>query len=222
MIQILQEKRKPSFGQQFSQAVGSGLEMMGGLEAKRLQEQKNQQIKNLTGMDVPPELHQKAFEAAMQRQLQQEKYGFESQKAGEKLKGEQQEKIAPLQGAMETLNRMKSLRKKGNLGIGSTYSPFGETRKQAGEYEQLGKSLIQYATNIPIRNRIEFETLAENLYDPTTTDAKAEGILNAMEMIIQNAVQSAGGAEGTAPRNQTTAIGTSQKRPLSSFSIGAK
>lgn len=109
-----------------------------------------------------------------------------------KEQSEKQEKnrqaLAPLQGAMDALNRMRELRAKGNLGIGASYSPFAKTREQAGEYEQLGKSLIQYATNIPIRNRLEFETLAEQLYDPNITDATAKGVLNSIERIIRNSM----------------------------------
>jgi len=77
------------------------------------------------------------------------------------------------------------LRKKGNLGVGSSYSLFPKTQKDVGEYTQLAKSLIQLSTNIPIRNQIEFETLAGDLINPNITDAHAEGTLNAMEKILQ-------------------------------------
>jgi hypothetical protein len=93
-----------------------------------------------------------------------------------------------LEGALETIQRMRDLRKQDNLGWGSQitrlFSP--KARKDAGEYEQLGKSLISLASNIPIRNKQEFETLAERLYDPAISDDEAEGILSAMERIIQN------------------------------------
>ena len=215
MIQVLPAAK--TFGGEFAKALGGGAGK-GFSESndtqQRLKQEKLQEERENTKLQLQ---HQ------MNKELQQQKYEFESEKAGRKLREEKEANIAPLQGAMDTLNRMKALRKKGNLGIGSTYSLFGETRKEAGEYEQLGKSLIQYATNIPIRNRIEFETLAENLYDPTTTDAKAEGILNAMERIITNSLQSSG-FEGSTSQNKTSngSTGNNQRPPLSSFKIGAR
>lgn len=210
MIQVLQDRAGPTRNERFNKGVSMGMKMLGDIEGKQQEEQKFDKLKQLTGMDLsglPPEMQQKAFESSMQRQLQSDKYGHESQKAAEKLRGE----TAPLEGAMDVLNRMKDLRKKGNLGIGASYSPFGSTRKEAGEYEQLGKSLISYATSIPIRNRLEFETLAEGLYDPNITDATAEGILNAMERILSNSLQSAGGEMGQSNNSNQ------QRPPLTSF-----
>jgi len=228
MFQIIQENRRPSFGQKFSNAVGTGLEsgsqLMQGMQAQKRESEAAKTASQLLGFDAssldPQTRNQLVMEAFKQQgaeNLQSNKFAHELQKTQQK----QEEGIAPLQGAMDILNRMKGLRKKGNLGIGSNISPFEQTRKEAGEYEQLGKSLIQYATNIPIRNRIEFETLAENLYDPTTTDAKAEGILNAMQRIIENSLEAAG-YKGEQEENtgKKTSIGT--KRSLSSFKIGSQ
>jgi hypothetical protein len=107
---------------------------------------------------------------------------------GEKVDTKSMQKGKELEGALETIQRMRDLRKQDNLGWGSQitrlFSP--KARKDAGEYEQLGKSLISLASNIPIRNKQEFETLAERLYDPAISDDEAEGILSAMERIIQN------------------------------------
>jgi len=210
MIQVLQENKRPSLGQKFSNALGVGLQGTNQLyqqnQALEQQKQRNSKLSELLGYDVsqlPENMQMEALKNKFASQLQGEKFENETQKKAQELQG----KLEPLQGAMDVLGRMRQLRKKGNLGIGSTYSPFGETRKEAGEYEQLGKSLIQHATNIPIRNRIEFETLAEQLYDPSITDAKAEGILNAMERIINNSMQSLGESQEVS-RNQPQ-----QKRP---------
>ncbi len=99
----------------------------------------------------------------------------------------QKEKENAAQTGLKTIARMRELGTKGNLGRGSNfYRVFGgETAKDAGEYEQLGKSLIQLSTNIPIRNRQEFETLAHNLYNSSLPDSEREGILNALESIIK-------------------------------------
>jgi len=116
--------------------------------------------------------------------------------ANAKAAQELQEKVVPLQNALKTVADMRNLRKTGKLGIGSTMWPTGEVRKMAGEYAQLGKSLISMASNIPIRNKAEFETLAEGLYDPNITDATAEGTLNAMEKILSRALEEYQGQGG--------------------------
>lgn len=118
-----------------------------------------------------------------------------------------------LEGALETLQRMKQLRKEDNLGWGSQitrmFSP--KARKDAGEYEQLGKSLISLASNIPIRNKLEFETLAEKLYDPSISDDEAEGILAAMERIISNSRSALSDEPRVSSKN------SEERPPLTSF-----
>ncbi len=103
-----------------------------------------------------------------------------------------QEKIAPLQGAMQTIEDMRGLKNKGNLGRGSQilgmFDP--DVRKDRAEYSQLGKSLISFASSIPIRNKAEFEVLAHDLYDPSKSDDEIEGILNGMEKIIHRSMES--------------------------------
>lgn len=205
MIQILDENRRRTPAENFASAFG-GLLQQGNQfmqQQKQMQEQAKQKaaIAKVLGVehqDLPLEFQKMAYESQLK-----------GNEAAKKLQGEQQEKLQPLQGALDIIGQMRNLRKKNNLGIGATFSPFAETRKQAGEYSQLGKSLIQYATNIPIRNKLEFETLAEELYDPNITDAAAEGVLDAMERIINNSIQSVGGAQGNVQANQPQ----QQKRP---------
>ena len=88
--------------------------------------------------------------------------------------------------ALQTVGEMRRIRAKKNLGRGSSLLGWfgGEAAKDRGEYETLGNSLIQYASNIPIRNRVEFEKLAGRLSDPDITDKEAEGILDGLEKII--------------------------------------
>lgn len=102
------------------------------------------------------------------------------------------QKSQNIQNALGSVEKMRSIRSKGNLGRGSSLLGFfgGETARDRGEYEQLGKSLISFASTIPIRNRLEFETLAEKLYDPSITDAESEGVLNSMEKILQDSLSS--------------------------------
>lgn len=210
MVQILQApERQPGFLESLLGSAKSKMDEYSQEQAKQKAMEREYALKG----NLEQESQQRRF--AHEMDLEQKKFDNELNKKNTK----KEEEILPLRGAMDTLNRMKLLRKKGNLGIGSTYSPFAKTRKEAGEYEQLGKSLIQYATNIPIRNRLEFETLAEKLYDPTTTDATAEGILNAMERIITNSLQAAGG-ETLQNKLSMESAGTNQRPPLSSFRKG--
>ena len=135
---------------------------------------------------------------------------------------ENQEKLVPLQGALSSVKEMQGLRKKGNLGTGATYSPFSSTRKDAGAYATLGKSLIQYVSSIPIRNQKEFEAMSHDLMDPNITDAYAEGVLNKMEKIINDSMSAYGGQSNQeSPRSGS--VGSKQhNKPLSGYSIGAQ
>jgi len=125
------------------------------------------------------------------------------------------EKMAPVLGALEIVNEMKELGKKGNLGWGtSAYQIFSpEARKDAAEYEQKGKSLISVASTIPIRSQAEFETLSQNLFDPTISDAGREGILNAIERILQNSLKAYSELEPEDSRKEIA----QQRPPLTSF-----
>ena len=108
------------------------------------------------------------------------------------------------EGAVDIVNRMKEIRAGGRLGLMSRIKPSAATRKDRGEYEQLGKALIGFATKMPggIRNQREFEALATKLYDPNMTDAAAAGLLDAMEMMLSGKVKSVD--EATAPKEVPT------------------
>lgn len=231
MVQIIQEHRKPSMAQKLSQAVGIGLE--GGAHLfeehqknKLAQEQERKQheqrekenafFKDYLGQDISgvqdPKMRESLVQAMMKERLE-----------GQKVEKSIQEKISPIQSGLSTVNRMRELGKKGNLGRGSGVlsSLFGgETAKEYGEYEQLGKSLIQLSTQIPIRNQREFETLAHNLYDPSIPDSQREGILNAMEKILRDSMSQFGSFEKLGSgKEQEVSRETPKKerRPLSFF-----
>lgn len=145
---------------------------------------------------------------------------YDRRQEAKKAKAKYQEKVVPLESALETLDRMEKLGKKGNLGIGTKVrgilSP--EARRQAAEYERLGKSLISFSSNIPIRNQQEFETLAHDLYDPSISDASREGILAAMRRIIQSSMKQYErpedeGMEARQPQQPSK----QQRPPLTSF-----
>ncbi len=65
---------------------------------------------------------------------------------------------------------------------GSTFSPEGQ--KLRSEYKRIGKALIQEGSKLVIRNKPEFETLAEDLYNPDLTNEEISGILDGLERII--------------------------------------
>lgn len=219
MVQIIQEKRRPSTAQQFGQAFGNVSQSLGESIPKMMMEREQQQAQNeeyqrqnktyeqLTGRPLSRDqkIREKEIEYALRGDFEGKKSSIKS--------GEDQ---APLNNAIQTINQMRDIRKKGNLGLGTgLWSVFGgKTAKDKGEYEQLGKSLIQYATSIPIRNKLEFETLAERLYDASITDAEAEGVLDAMERIIQGSLPN--------QQQQQPSVGMQsepmkQKRPLNMF-----
>lgn len=116
---------------------------------------------------------------------------FERRQETKKTIKKYEEAVAPLESALETLDRMENLGSGGNLGIGLSARKFlsKNARRESSEYAQLGKSLIQLSTNIPIRNRQEFETLAHDLYDPSLSDDSRAGIIEAMRRIIQNSIR---------------------------------
>lgn len=238
MAQVLQglPPKAPSFGQQIAHGLASGgVQALGQYnerqkmlqeEAKQNQmmQQENEAVKNLVGFDMQgvrdPRMRQKLLEMAGDAQQQQQKQAFEMQGKQQKLQQEQEEKVVPLKGALERVNEMKYLRKKGNLGrgIGITSLIGGEAGRDKGAYETLGNSLISYATNIPIRNKIEFEKLAGRISDPSITDAEAEGILDSLEQIINNSLaQYQPQKEYEQDPNMVGAGSKKEKPPLSSF-----
>ena len=209
MVQIIEEFRNPKFSDQLLAGAGRaaseaateipkffGHKLMQAEKAK-MQMQENEQIQQLLGQDISriqdPKMRQMFAENILK--------GRESQM-------QQAQKAAPYQGALETIQEMRSIGKKGKLGAGSGVlsSLFGGQRaKDYGKYEQLGKSLISFASTIPIRNKAEFETLAKGLFDPSIRDSEREGILDGMEDLIRRSLAQHGGE-----MNQN---GTEQRQP---------
>lgn len=232
MIQIIPERKKKSLSQQFAQAFGSigqNLPDMLGEYQKHQQMQNQSEAAKKLGLD--PDLNPELQKMIMQYQLMggledkksenqlnllSQQQQFKQDEAARDLKGKREEKLAPFQGALDTINEMKSIGKRGNLGWGSGIKSYfdGETAKDYGKYEQLGKSLISFASTIPIRNKSEFETLAHKLYDPSIQDAEREGILDALADIIKrnmNIYSEQNQKEGFESLN------TKNKPPLQSF-----
>lgn len=143
--------------------------------------QENEALQQLTGEDysgLSPEFKKIAFQNFVKKQ-----------EAAEKLKGNSQEKMQAAATGLETIKRQRERLKTGLLGTNLWSSRLsGEGRKVRAGYVQAGKSLIQLASTLPIRNQQEFEALAEDLYDPNLTEETIEGILDEMEALISNSI----------------------------------
>jgi hypothetical protein len=229
MVQVIQSNRqKPvSVAQQL---VGGALE--GGMSAlekfqgmkrqEQTMQQENEAAKRM-GIDLSgiqdPKMRQEFVSSLLQGKQNEQQNMFKSQEnekqfnreskfKADQLAGKQQqenqEKVIPFQNALESVNKMKQLRSKGNLGRGSAAIGFfgGEIAKDRGEYQTLGNSLIQFASSIPIRNKEEFEQLAGRLSDPSITDDESEGILSALERIIQGSLSGVSGQNGKISNKQ--------------------
>ncbi len=215
MVQVIQSNRQkpPSFMQSILGGIAANtpaaIEKYQGMKLQQQQMSQENEAAKRMGIDLSgisdPKVRQEIISNSLKGQTQgqqnkflteenERKFNRESNFKVQQLEGKNQkendEKIIPLQNAIQTVNRMREIRSGGKLGRGSAiWGAFGgDTAKARGEYETLGNSLIQYASTIPIRNKIEFEKLAGKISDPSTTDAEAEGILDAMEDIISKSM----------------------------------
>lgn len=142
-----------------------------------------------------------------EREKASERRALQEERLADKRRIEQEKKeeaLAPYRSALGYLKEQRKLVDSGYLGPklagpGKTSrkdlwaSPEGV--KARSEYERLGKALISMASNIPIRNRQEFETLAHGLIDPTLSREEIEGALNGMEKIIKGQLKERGYSE---------------------------
>jgi hypothetical protein len=195
MVQIIPASERTSFSSMLGQQLGSGLTagVSEGLNVKKKMQmlaKENEAIKNNFGIDltnvVDPEKRKIILQQQLQGQRENQSYLQKLNENKTKTKIESREKIAPFQAGLDTIQQMRDIAERGNLGRGSGFfSMFGgKTAEDYGKYEQLGKSIISLASTIPIRNQAEFETLAHNLYDPSIPNAQRKGILDALEEII--------------------------------------
>jgi hypothetical protein len=214
MVQVIQRQpEQESFGSLFGRNLGQGISQgftssqeaarkLKGEEASDARKFGNEEkLAKLKGeQDLTRLEREYGLKGQQALELMEHEYGFKKEIA--QINAEQQqlkfknkilehqektkEKIKPIQSALKTVEKMREIRSRGNLGFGVGFtSKFGgEDARDAGEYKQLGKSLIALSSTIPIRNREEFKTLAEGLYDPSITDAEAAGTLDAMEHIL--------------------------------------
>jgi len=242
MLQIIPAApQKQSFGSQLGLSLGSGISQ--GAQ----QHFKNKMAKEAEEAQHQRDLQKLRLQGEQQKELQREKYGFEENILGRKQEQQQQiqnqklesemldsfnkaseekkQKLYPFISGLQTLEAMRGISDRENIGRGSSALGFfgGETARDIGEYETLGKSLISLASNIPIRNKAEFETLAGSLFDASLPKSKREGILSAMEDIIKRNMHQylTGGEESffSQPDESVYKSGqpTKQRKPLTAF-----
>lgn len=211
MVQIIESNRPASFSEKLLGGVQGGIDKgidqfskhIQGQELKKKMMAENEQIKNLTGKDISgiqdPKIRQQIVQDLM--------------------KGDKKDpRMGQLQTGLSTVQKMRNIGKRNNLGKTLTRGVFGgEQAKDRAEYEQLGKSLISLASTIPIRNQLEFQTLSEKLYDPSLRDSEREGILDAMEHIITSELNQQGGMNQSQSMPQQQQQQQQEKRPLSFF-----
>lgn len=199
MIQIIESNRKPTAGEKFSSAVSggikSGAQFMQQLRAKQQQEEqtqlRNQKLKELTGMDLSglsEPMQQKALESAFQRQLQGEKFGFESEKAGQKLRGEQEEKDASKNITQDAFNRMAQLIPKVGMGSGVLGMFGGKQAEHSGEFSSLTGALESHLVDMVNKGTLSntrFKYITETLLPkPTDTQDEIKGKMKGLALIL--------------------------------------
>jgi hypothetical protein len=215
----------------FSQAVQTGIGAYGKYqseslkkgEAKELREKENAALLK-QGYDLQDiessDIRKQIISNVDNEKRQKRQSEIKQDELIRKAEKEKEEKIAPFEGALKTIDEMRNLGKAGNLGVGSGISELwsSKTRKSRAKYTQLGKSLIQFASDIPIRNKAEFEVMAHDLYNPSLTDAAREGILDAMQERIQEALNSLSPNQQQNQQQQGQQPQQQQQRPpLESF-----
>jgi hypothetical protein len=208
MVQIIAANPKPrkrTFGEQLSEGLQKALPMAQQYYNEYKDEQKRtaaaeNESKSLMenyGINVSglsPEMRKSVVSEHLKGQNRMElenarNLAKSQQPSANDIKNK--EKLAGYTGALNSINKMKEIGKKGNLGIGTSFwqAIDPNARKDAGEYETLGKSLISFISDIPIRNKAEFEVMAHSLYDPSTSDSKRQGILDGLQFRIEEAMR---------------------------------
>ena len=95
---------------------------------------------------------------------------------------------------LQTLDQMRELITKGNigtnLGVGALGNPFrdlGETGRDRENFVQLGRSLIPLvAAGVPIRNQREFDEYKKTITNADATTAQLEGAIDGLQNIFTN------------------------------------
>lgn len=195
MVQILPAKRGSSFGQKFSNAVGTGIQGASQLyqqkQAQEQQQQRNSQLQKLTGMDIsslPENMQQEVLKSVFAKELQGEKYGFENEKAGQKLRGEQEEKNASKKITQGAFDRIAQLIPKVGKGSGVLGMFGGKQAEYSGEFSSLTGALESHLVDMVNKGTLSntrFKYITETLLPkPTDTQDEIKGKMKGLAQIL--------------------------------------
>ncbi len=196
MVQVLEGL--PTFGQSLVQQLANAGSQIGqGLAQRRANRLDQELISSFNPEDDPLVQIQKfaKLSEGAQKQLSPLfNHLLTSQEKQAEASAKTAKEEVPLRGVLETIKRQRELLASGHLGpkLGAggqapklAHTLTKEGQKSRKEYSTLGKSYIGYASSVPIKNKAEFETLAEDLYDPALNESEIEGILDSMERIVR-------------------------------------
>lgn len=133
MVQIIQENRKPSFGEKFSQAVGTGLGLGSEIMQRRSEQEALSNILGPEAANLPRDFQKMAYQSQLQRQ-----------QLSEKLQGEdllEQESLKTLENAFG--KRFSDVFK------AATVQGRSELLKKALDAKQRGIDINEYLSSIP-------------------------------------------------------------------------
>lgn len=245
MVQVIERGPTPAMalGQGLQGALAMHLQQKQAEKKFQLEEQAKQgylqqQFQQRQLLQQQQSALQQALQEQLQSQKMQQQTSLEEKKQANKIaleekkselrKGEKtveektkkEQEAAPFKAGLETIQEMRKIRQKRNIGFGSQFTGIisPETRRDRAAYQTLGNSLISLASTIPIRNRAEFETLTGKLNDPSITLSEIDGVLDALENIINRSMQKFEPEEKRSEKTPSeVSKTTTSKPPLSSF-----
>jgi hypothetical protein len=182
MVQIIQEKRQPKFGELLGRGLAGAAETAAlGIPKLMGERKENKYLSELTGLDFDAVQDPETRKGLMQSFLKRKETDKEKFSTG-----------------LETIQKMREIAGKKNIGRLSSIPGFfpGETAKDRAEFAQLGTSLIPLvAAGVPIRNQKEFEQYRKVITDPSSPLSAIEGALNGLEGIFSSKLQPSRGHE---------------------------
>jgi hypothetical protein len=195
MIQVLQENKRPSLGQKFSNALGVGLQGANQLyqqhQAQEQQKQRNSQLSELLGYDVsqlPENMQMEALKNKFASQLQGEKFGFENEATGNKLRGEQEQKEASKKITQGAFDRIAQLIPKVGKGSGVLGMFGGKQAEHTGEFTSLTGALEAHLVDMVNKGTLSntrFKYITETLLPkPTDTQDEIKGKMKGLAQIL--------------------------------------
>lgn len=199
MLQVIEENKRPSFAQSILGGISEGIapairnyqNMQKEKEKEQQIQQRNQQLQELTGMnisDLPENMQQEVLKSVFSKQLQGEKYGFENEKAAQKLRGEQEEKNASKKITQGAFDRIAQLIPKVGKGSGVLGMFGGKQAEYSGEFSSLTGALESHLVEMVNKGTLSntrFKYITETLLPkPTDTQDEIKGKMKGLAQIL--------------------------------------